>query len=383
MLASNASSVIDKNISSPGSQLSPKRPISSERNAFCRLSLNVRPIAMASPTLCTEWLASSQNPLTPRVIVNRTWAHLFGRGLVLTVDNFGVTGDKPSHPELLDHLANEFIRGGWSAKKLIRTLVLTRAYQLSADGSDANRKADPSNALVWRHSPRRLSAEEFRDAALAAAGALDPKRPIGSPAHELKMIEMTDNGKEANGLRDAAARSRSRSVYLPLVRGVTPLSLEAFDPVDQTLVSGSRDATTVPGQALFLLNSPFVRRQALTLAEAVLKDAKASESERVQLVYRRALGRPATEKELTRASTFLAEYESAARDEFAVLKPTPKPVVPVKPKKPNDPPDNPDEIDQTGEAMNPEVVQPKDAKSAAWLALVQAVYGSAEFRFVK
>ncbi len=330
-----------------------------------------------------EWLASSQNPLTPRVIVNRTWAHLFGRGLVLTVDNFGVTGDKPSHPELLDHLANEFIRGGWSAKKLIRTLVLTRAYQLSADGSDANRKADPSNALVWRHSPRRLSAEEFRDAALAAAGALDPKRPIGSPAHELKMIEMTDNGKEANGLRDAAARSRSRSVYLPLVRGVTPLSLEAFDPVDQTLVSGSRDATTVPGQALFLLNSPFVRRQALTLAEAVLKDAKASESERVQLVYRRALGRPATEKELTRASTFLAEYESAARDEFAVLKPTPKPVVPVKPKKPNDPPDNPDEIDQTGEAMNPEVVQPKDAKSAAWLALVQAVYGSAEFRFVK
>ena len=330
-----------------------------------------------------EWLASSQNPLTPRVIVNRAWAHLFGRGLVLTVDNFGVTGDLPSHPELLDHLANEFIRGGWSTKKLIRTVVLSRAYQLSADSAEVNRKADPSNALVWRHSPRRLSAEEFRDAALAAAGALDPKRPTGSPANELKMIEMTDNGKEANGLREAAARSRSRSVYLPLVRGVTPLSLEAFDPVDQTLVSGSRDATTVPGQALFLLNSPFVRRQALTLAETVLKDGKTSETERVQRVYRRALGRLATEKELTRASTFLAEYESVARDEFAVLKPTPKPVVPVKPKKPNDPPDNPDDLDQTGEAMNPELVQPKDAKSAAWLALVQALFGSAEFRFVK
>jgi len=331
-----------------------------------------------------EWLASPKNPLTARVIVNRTWAHLFGRGIVSTVDNFGVMGDKPSHPELLDNLANAFLRDGSSIKKLIRTLVLTRAYQLSAEATEANRQADPANALVWRHSPRRLSAEEYRDAILVASGALDPKRPAGSPAQELKMTEMTDNGKEANGVREAAAKSRARSVYLPLVRGVTPLSLEAFDPVDQTLVSGTRDTTTVAGQALFVLNSSFVRRQSLNLAEAVMKEPKASVNDRIQQVYRRSLGRMPTDTETNRAATFLSDYESAAREELA-NQPDPKPVKPVppKPKKPTDPPDNPDDIDQTGEALTSEVVQPKDAKSAAWMAFAQALYGSAEFRFVK
>jgi Protein of unknown function (DUF1553)/Protein of unknown function (DUF1549)/Planctomycete cytochrome C len=330
-----------------------------------------------------QWLTNENNPLTARVIANRVWANLFGRGLVSTVDNFGVTGDSPSHPELLDHLANRFLADGWSVKKLVRALVLSRTYQLASDATEQHRKQDPSNILVWRHAPRRLTAEEFRDAALAAAGSLDAKRPEGSPAKAMRMIEMRDNGPEANGIHEAAEKSRSRSVYLPLLRGVTPHALEAFDPVDQTLVSGSRDATTVPGQALFLLNSSFVRRQSLALAERMLKDAKATDSERVQRIYRQTLGRTPTEKESARAIAFLSEYESGAREEFRVAKPVVKKAAPAKPKKDDEPPFDPDQIDQTGEAVADEVVQPKDSKTAAWLALVQALYGSVEFRFVR
>ena len=117
--------------------------------------------------------------------------------------------------------------------------------------------------MPWRHTPRRLDAEEIRDAMLATACTLNPNRSAGSPARTLKMIEMRDNGPEARTLHELADASRYRSIYLPLLRGVTPRALEVFDPVEQTLVTGRRDVTTVPSQALYLLNSSFVRRQAL------------------------------------------------------------------------------------------------------------------------
>ena len=329
-----------------------------------------------------EWLTSDQNPLTARVQANRIWAHLFGRGLVSTVDNFGVNGDVPSNPALLDHLANRLIANGWSTKKLVRSLVLTRAYQLGTDATPEHRKADPANALVWRHSPRRLTAEEFRDASLAASGQLDPKRPAASPASAFKMIEMRDNGPEAKNIHDAADKSRSRSVYLPLLRGLTPHALEPFDPVEQTLVTGERENTTVPSQALFVLNSSFVRRQALALAERTLSGGK-SDEERVRTVYRLTLGRAPTEAESRRALAFLGEYESLLRAEPAVETPVvkadkPKPA----PKKADEPPLDPDQIDQTGEAASEEVIKAKDPRTSSWLALVQSLFGSAEFRFV-
>ncbi len=328
-----------------------------------------------------QWLTSPKNPLTPRVIVNRVWQHLFGQGIVSTVDNFGVTGDAPSHPELLDYLANRFIRDGWSVKKLVRALVLTRAYQLSSQATAAHRTADPANRLIWRHSPRRLEAEEIRDTMLTAAGSLNLKRPTGSPAQTLKMIEMRDNGPEAAAIHDQSDKSLSRSVYLPLLRGVTPRSLEAFDPVEQTLVTGRRDATTVPSQALYLLNSSFVRRQSLVLAERLLKPKDASTNERIQTAYRLTLGRAATEKEAQRARSFLAEYESAYRD-LPHPRTKPKLADTVKPIKPSQVPANPDEIDQTGEPIMEDVIEPKDAKTAAWLAFVQVLFGSAEFRYL-
>ncbi|QVL34141.1 PSD1 domain-containing protein [Telmatocola sphagniphila] len=329
-----------------------------------------------------QWLTSNQNPVTPRVAVNRVWAHLFGRGIVSTVDNFGVTGDLPSHPELLDFLANRFLQEGWSVKKLVREIALSRTYQLSAETSQTARKLDPANKLLWCHSPRRLDAEEYRDAALFSAGKLDSKRLGPSAVSSLKMIEMRDNGPEAKAIHEAADRSRARSIYLPLLRGVTPHALAAFDPVEQTLVTGIRESTTVPSQALFLLNSAFVANQSLSLADRLLKDSNATDSDRISLLYRRTLSRTPTDHELTRALAFVADYEAAAKLQPPPPEP-PKVAKKVEPKKPVDPNQDPDTVDQTGENIAEEIVHPKDAKTAAWQALVQSVLGSAEFRYLK
>ena len=141
------------------------------------------------------------------MIVNRVWYHLFGRGIVSTVDNFGTTGDGPTNPKLLDHLATRFVRDGWSIKRLVRTIVLSRTYQLASTASPANQAVDPANSLVWRHSPRRLDAAEIRDAMLAAAGRLSADRPSGSPTQELRMVEIRDNGPEARAILDQADSS--------------------------------------------------------------------------------------------------------------------------------------------------------------------------------
>jgi len=260
--------------------------------------------------------------------------------LVASVDNFGVTGELPSHPELLDHLATQLVRDGWSLKKLIRSLVLSRAYQLGFDAPDVNVAADPGNRLIWRHSPRRLDAEELRDAMLAAAGALDRARPKGSLAGHFKVTEMTNNGAQAKKLEEQAHASEHRSVYLPLVRGLTPRPLEVFDFADQGLVTGSRDSTTVAPQALYLLNDPFVSRQAHALAERVQR-AKDDDEQRAARIYRFALARTPTPKETERALAYIAEYESALRDET----PTPR--------------------------------------AAAWASFCHAILASAEFRFVR
>ncbi|MBI1914771.1 MAG: PSD1 domain-containing protein [Planctomycetes bacterium] len=287
-----------------------------------------------------RWLTSTQNPLTPRVMVNRVWHHLFGAGLVRSVDNFGVTGEVPSHPNLLDHLARQFVRDGWSVKKLVRAVVLSRAYQLGSDVPEANTKRDPANRLVWRHSPRRLSAEEIRDAALAAAGTLDRTRPVGSPVKDLRVMELADNGPQAKKLAEQARASRHRSVYLPLLRGLVPTSLEVFDAVEQGMATGNRDATTVAPQALYLLNDPFVWQQSLALAERLFKRKDLDDTGRIEAAYCLTLGRSATPKEVERVKAYLAEYELAARAEA-------------------------------------------DLKTTPWASFCQALLGCAEFRYLK
>jgi hypothetical protein len=200
------------------------------------------------------------------------------------------------------------------------------------------------------------------------------------------MVEMTDNGREARTINEKADANHHRSIYLPLLRGLTPHSLEAFDPVDQTLVTGNRDSTTVSGQALFLLNSTFTRQEALNLAERLLQDRAATESDLIQTVYRLTLGRAAAGQEIDRAREFLAEYEADYRHYLAshpLPKATPTPKKSADTKKANEPPANPDEIDQTGEPVVEAQVRPKDARSAAWLAFIQALFSSAEFRYLR
>jgi hypothetical protein len=325
-----------------------------------------------------QWLTSDRNPLTPRVVVNRIWQHLYGEGLVKTVDNFGLTGDRPSHPELLDYLASQFVADGWSVKKTVRRLVLSRSYRLASTKVPANGEVDPANRLVWRHAPRRLDAEEVRDSILLSSGRLQLNPPPASPAQGLSMIEMRDNGPESRAIIEQADGSLARSVYLPLLRGVTPRALEAFDPVTQTLVTGQRDATTVPTQALFLMNSTFVRQQSLALASELLAQT-GSEADRIRQAYRRILNRLPTPQELDRAASFVHEYAAAYRP------PAPSPVAPPVAAKPvvnPATPADPDNIDRTDIRPAEPEIRPANAQAAAWMSFAQALYASAEFRFV-
>jgi cytochrome c553 len=350
-----------------------------------------------------QWLTDPRNPLTSRVIVNRVWHYLFGRGLVQTVDNFGVTGDGPSHPELLDYLARRFVCDGWSIKRLVRTLVLCRTYGLSAETSAEHLAIDPSNRLLWRHAPRRLQAEEIRDAVLAASGELDLARPHASPAAALPVVELRDTDAGAKQLLKAARSDRHRSIYLPLLRGLTPTSLDVFDFAQQSLVTGNRETTTVATQALYLLNDPFILEQASTLAEIVLKESGRSEAERIDELYRRLLGRAATADEQRRATTFIREYQAELqRQNAGKTDVAGKKTGPVKKKTAKLDPTtiaktgsgvaevpviatvaNPDNIDRSVESVIETAAISADPRTAAWAGLAQAVIASAEFRYVR
>ncbi len=289
-----------------------------------------------------QWITSPQNPLTGRVMVNRIWLHLFGAGLVRTADNFGTTGEAPSHPELLDYLATNFESGGWSVKQTIRSIVLSHAYQLASTYDPANAAADPADRQVWRMSPRRLEAEPIRDAMLAASGQLVLTRPAGSPVMTMPVAELRKNGNDSV-IEDS--NSTHRSVYLPIVRELVPPVLDVFDFAEPTLVTGSRDVTTVPTQALFLMNNPFVLEQSRRLADKVLAAPKLDDAARVDMAYRLALCRPPTPNETARALQYAASY---ARDDFA--------------------------MGNTKSGSSPKI--------DAWTSLCQALFCSAEFRYL-
>jgi mono/diheme cytochrome c family protein len=335
-----------------------------------------------------EWITSPENPLTARVAVNRIWANLFGKGIVSTVDNFGARGDVPANPELLDYLATDFIRNGWSQKKLIREIVLSHAYRLSAAADTRALEADPADRLLWRHLPRRLEAEEVRDSILKASGQLDEREPQGSPSMNLRMVEIGATGAVAKSIYDEAERSTYRSIYLPAVRDIIPRSLAAFDPVTQTLVTGERNVTTVPTQALFLLNSGFVRKQALAEAVSLEREA-AGDEERIRLAYLRTLNRTPSKDENAKIRSFLANYaetwerggpDVAARDSAPedFLAPG---VLDSNPTKP--PFELGDQLQQNHLNFIEPQVSYADSREAALAAFVQALYASAEFQYIR
>lgn len=248
-----------------------------------------------------EWLSRSQNPLTSRVMVNRIWKHLFGNGLVRSVDNFGHLGEQPTHPELLDYLAQRFVSEGWSMKTLIREIMVSSAYRMSSDFSADQYQKDPGNHLVWRMNRRRLSAESIRDSVLTVSGKLDLTMG-GSVVSHYPEQAINPNSNKKVGANPSEFR---RSVYLPIVRGSVPSALTVFDfPAPEMLV-GNRSVTTVPAQALFMMNSPFVISQAEATAERILKDEKQSDRERVSQLYLTCLGREANTKEQAEALQYI------------------------------------------------------------------------------
>jgi hypothetical protein len=245
-----------------------------------------------------EVLASADNPLTARVFVNRVWHHVFGRGLVPTVDNFGILGESPSHPELLDFLAHRFVHTHqWSVKKLLRELLLTRAYRVQGGIAP---EADATNTLLSRFPPRRLEAEAVRDAILAVSGRLDPAfggEPIPVP-HNLK-----GTGSDAgNNYPDSGPIDghRRRSLYLSSRRNFPGTFLEIFDKPPPSGTFGRRDVSSVPTQALTLMNDPFVAEQARAWAERIGSTALSAE-QRVDRMFVEAFARLPSDVERERA----------------------------------------------------------------------------------
>ena len=254
-------------------------------------------------TLARQMTDVSTNPLLPRVRVNRLWHHLFGRGIVASTDNFGVLGEKPTHPELLDYLARRFVDEGWSTKRLIRGLMLSSAYGMSSRPSDAGAKADPRNELLHRANVRRLEAESIRDGMLALSGRLDPT--MFGPSVEVHLTPFMDGrGKPgSSGPLDGDGR---RSIYLRVRRNFLPPMLLAFDMPQPFATMGRRATSNVPAQALILMNDPFVVEQAKLWAKRVLAEKKlATPEQRIERMYREAFGRAPTPEELKAATEFL------------------------------------------------------------------------------
>lgn len=243
-----------------------------------------------------EWLGSTQNPLTARVIVNRVWHHHFGRGIVATLDNFGKMGEPPTHPELLDWLAVEFMTRGWSLKQLHRMMMTSDAYQMvSAFDHGGNLKADVDNHFLWRFRPQRLDAETIRDNILATSGGID--LTIGGPPifpHVPDDILDTEKVKGTWKNQPDGPAVWRRSIYIYQRRSLPFPMFETFDHPDMNISSPQRNVSTVPTQALTLMNNPFVVRQAELLAERVASEAPGDLSRQIDLAYQYALARPVT-----------------------------------------------------------------------------------------
>ncbi len=261
-----------------------------------------------------RWMTEPDHPLTSRVMVNRLWQWHFGEGLVRTPDNFGRLGERPTHPQLLDWLAVQFVESGWSIKAMHRLIMLSATYQMST-AYDADAAAqDAENRLWWRRNRRRLEAEAIRDAILAVAGNLDLTMG-GSllPTENRKYVTSTAN------VNPIVYNSNRRSVYLPVVRSAVYEVFQAFDFADPSMLDGKRISTTVAPQALFMMNSQLVAEHAKMLAEQLLKidgegDGKDNESDdaaRVRALYRRVLSRPPTAAETKRAIAYLDRVSQA------------------------------------------------------------------------
>lgn len=256
-----------------------------------------------------NWIASDENPLTARVWANRVWSHLFGTGIVATVDNFGESGQAPSQVELLDFLAARLIEHDWSMKELIREVVLSEAYQRSSEMIAENYEIDPDNRFHWRQSLRRLDAEAIRDSILSFSGELNPSPRSGSVVDEMGDGNFGRDAK-LNAKLVEGIRTNHRSVYLPVVRNATPTAMKIFDAAESSLIVGKRNETNVPSQALYLMNSGFVIQRSEKIAKRIqdTSEESASWDRLITDAYQLVLGRKPSSSELSRSMDLISSY---------------------------------------------------------------------------
>ena len=341
-------------------------------------------VLSSSPTVIPEnssgrlelakWMTSPEHPLTSRVMVNRIWLHLMGEAIVREPENFGASGPGATHPELLDYLAVRFVESGWSVKSMVREIATSRVYRLSSQFDQERFEKDPDNLRFARANSRRLDAEAIRDSMLTASGQLDNKRPRGSMISGFGSTIIGPDGpvglpmamsSDANKRRGsgqlgmlAAARNRQagvsvfdssvyyRSVYLPVARNALPRSLEVFDFAEPSMVIGQRESSNTPAQALYLMNNEFVLEQSDALGRRIVQEAE-TPTERINLAFRLVYSRPPTAEELKASLQFFRSADT-----------TPA-------------------AGQQGSTRSD-----KEQKFAALSQFCQALFASAEFRYV-
>jgi hypothetical protein len=293
-----------------------------------------------------DWIVHPAHPLTARVFVNRVWSHLFGRGIVESLDNFGVTGSSPSHPELLDDLARHFVTSGWSTKHLVRQLVLSHAYALSSTTGSEQQARDPENRWLWRMNRKRLEFEVIRDTMLASSEQLAFDSPTATlPANNSPRPRRRSPQQQLN-----ATAFPYRSVFLPVMRNRLPASMTAFNFPASNETQGQREVTTSPTQALFFLNDPLVLQCSEAMARR-LGSLDLDQSQEIDQVYLILLGRLPDAAESARASQFLAAAYSATPEDRA--------------------PSNAPRLDQP----------PESTIELRWARWIQTILASAEFRY--
>jgi hypothetical protein len=272
-------------------------------------------------TVLANWIASKDNPLTARVMVNRVWQGHFGRGIVPTPNDFGGLGEQPTHPELLDWLAAEFVDGGWKLKRLHKLIMMSSAYRMSSAGDDANLKADPANAWFWRFNMRRLTAEEVRDSILAVSGSLNPK--MHGPSVYPKIPKEVLAGQSVPGQGwpvSPPEEANRRTIYVGVKRSLQVPILATHDQADTDGSCPVRYTTTVPTQALGLLNGEFANEMAAAFAARLLKESPGDLKAQVTQAIPLTTGRVPAAEEIAKDTAFVHDLMAKHRlDERTAL----------------------------------------------------------------